>query len=327
MPGFSMVAATSRMMCTASASSFSRSVSSYVVVMQGGVPFAGVTGPGRPVGKAAPATILPRLRRSAPTTGGRYSYRVGAEWRHCARSGPARAASPGTMEAGIGRVDALDDLRLPRALRRCRRPQRRGIVDGIRHSGLSRPDRRAAPQCADAVPHLRHRPGRAAPVLGAQPRRLAPDRAGASRTRGMSRSPRCSGAGLVDGDHHPERGRAAPGGRRDGRGRAARRSGPGRSAWAAGRSSRASALDARLRAANPDFEARVAAINPDGDADLDGADLGRIPDGRVPRLRRRPGQAGRRVLRRERPGRARASAATRWSRTRPRCSSWVRRSP
>ena len=67
------------------------------------------------------------------------------------------------------------------------------------------------------------------------------------------------------------------------------------------RTSRA-ALDQRLRAANPGWAAPVAQLSPDGDAVLADAAADRFRGGGLPALRR-PAQARRRVLRRERaPG-------------------------
>ena len=64
-------------------------------------------------------------------------------------------------------------------------------------------------------------------------------------------------------------------------------------------------LDERLRAANPGWAAEITAINPDGDAVLADEAAGAVPRGGLPGVRR-PAQAGRGVLRRERaadPGR------------------------
>ena len=84
------------------------------------------------------------------------------------------------------------------------------------------------------------------------------------------------------------------------------------SAWAAARARRARRCRTTMAAANPGWHAAASAAAPDGDADIDAAAIERV-HGAALRTLRRPAQAGRRVLRRER---AAASA------TRPHARRW-----
>ena len=181
---------------------------------------------------------------------------------------------------------------------------------------------RRPPGVADDLPDLHRRPGRPPPLLGAQPPRLAADRAGRGPTAGTGRSPRCRAPACSTGIDHAERGRPAPGRRRPRRDRPARPAGPGASASTAARSGRD-----ELHAPAGRGQRELA--------------RGR---GGQPRRRRRPARrrAGRLPHRwtataaaacssrtwcsSARPCRPTGSgAASRWSRGRQRCSCWAPR--
>ena len=127
--------------------------------------------------RAWPAsTALPeRLERAVTTS------RSGAR----AHRSPGRDDGPVTAApVALEGVSALADLL---AARRCAGPLRRRAVHRLRHPGLPGRDRVAAAAHADDLPDLHPRPARPAPVLGAQLRRLAADRAAPGPTPGTAR--------------------------------------------------------------------------------------------------------------------------------------------
>ena len=144
--------------------------------------------------------------------------------------------------------------------------------------------------------------------------------------RRAPRGGRAAAARAARRHHHAERRRPAPG-----RGRAATSSSctagsTSSCAWAAACATRRCALDERLRAANPDFGARVdrgqprrrrrAVRRPSSPASSRSA---------VPLLLLRPAQARRRVLRRERAARPRVDACYALVEAARRCSCSARR--
>ena len=190
--------------------------------------------------------------------------------------------------------------------------------------------RRHTPMTYDA---FARRPARPAPLLGPQPRRLAADRAAPGPNAGhRRRRPRCSAAGPARRGDHAERRRAAPAGGRARRRRAARRRWTATVCLGCGRRApHRAALDERSPRGEPDVRpARPTEINPDGDAELPDEVLDGFVDGRLPRLRRRAAQAGRRLLRRDRARAAsgRRSTCRRHHRAPPRAggSASIRRS-